>query len=150
MSFPKSSKQLFLYIGLLIASIAVFLFWLVFIVSNSATQSGDIILLSFMFAVVFFLCFTMLFLYFRQPKVVISVENETIIYHKSTKNEVRFHLLDINTFSSFQSHLAISTKDNKMTIVRFLKAPHMVRETLSNVLNTYIKDNPERYFGAPM
>ena len=52
-TFEKSKRYLFYYVGVLLVTITLFISWVVMIVKNPGSTSGDIVLLSFLFLILF-------------------------------------------------------------------------------------------------
>ena len=69
-TFEKSKRYLFYYIGVLAATIALFISWVVMIVQNQGSTSGDIILLALLFLILFGGEVVFLVLYLIRPKIV--------------------------------------------------------------------------------
>ena len=86
-TFEKSKRYLFYYVGVLLVTITLFISWVVMIVKNPGSTSGDIVLLSILFLILFGGEALFLIIYLIRPKVVLSVDEEGAYLHLSKKRQ---------------------------------------------------------------
>ncbi|OQA78946.1 MAG: hypothetical protein BWY30_00361 [Tenericutes bacterium ADurb.Bin239] len=145
-TFEKSKRYLFYYIGVLAATIALFISWVVMIVQNQGSTSGDIILLALLFLILFGGEVVFLILYLIRPKIVLSVDEEGAYLHMSKKKTKQVPFSNLGSVGNMRRNLVLATKDSELYVVRFLKETARAEETLKAMLNLFITNHPERYF----
>ncbi|HPY79287.1 MAG TPA: hypothetical protein PLM11_04200 [Bacilli bacterium] len=145
-TFEKSKRYLFYYVGVLLVTITLFISWVVMIVKNPGSTSGDIVLLSFLFLILFGGEALFLIIYLIRPKVVLSVDEEGAYLHLSKKKTKEVAFSNFSSVGNMRRNLVIATKDSELYVVRFLKDHKKAEETLKTMFNTFITNHPECYF----
>lgn len=116
------------------------------IVKNPGSTSGDIVLLSLLFLILFGGEIVFLIVYLVRPKIVLTIDEEGVFLHLTKKKTKAVAFSNFGSVGNMRRNLVIATKDSELYVIRFLKDNKKAEETLKAMFNAFITNHPERYF----
>lgn len=145
-TYEKANKYIILYILGFIATLGVFITWIILLNTTTGSEPGDKWLLGTMFGMLFGGEAAFIWLFFKTPREIVAFDEEGVTIFQSRRKTKYFPFPTISSFASTKRNVYLMTKKNTMHTIRFTVNVKQLEYDLRYALNEYIKAHEENYF----